>query len=188
MDGSYFVRDLIRQLNCVLKTHTIDVLVLISGSNDLTDTAKCPIQIAHDLFEIGQYAIHGFGVKSVIFAQAIRRSKCRGMSPDVFTSRVNKFNKQLTELCDDTQYCSRVIAMKGFWRNTDKSIKDVYDFAEDGIHPGSFSDKRGTDTDSASFKSLRKNVRRSFIAGIGHMKARKRYFKKQIMIFVLSYV
>ena len=163
-------------MNSILKSRKIDALVLISWSNDLTDESKCPVQLAFDLFEIGQYAIHGFGVKSVIFVQAIRRYKCRGMSSHEFESRVKKFNKQLNDLCTDSKYRSRVISMKGFWRNEDNSIKGVDEFAEDGIHPGSFSNKRGTDTDSTSFKKLKTNVRRAFIAGIGHMKARQRYF------------
>ena len=172
MEGTYMVRDLIKSVNKVCGEHKIHVCVFISGSNDLTDENKCPVQIAHDLFSIGQYAIYGFGVKEVVFIQAIRRVKCRGMDPQVFSDRVDIFNKKLYELCDSKDSYSRIVSMKGFWRNPDQSVKDVFDFAEDGIHPGSFPNRRGTDVDSASFQKLKQKVRRSFCVGLGHWKAR----------------
>ena len=174
MDNTYLVSDLIRQINSVLKDQKIHVAVFMSGSNDLTDRSKCPIQTAVNLFEIGQYTIHGFDVKSVVFVQAIRRSKCRGMSPDEFSLRLQQFNRKLVELCQNPDSCSRVIAVKGLWRNPDQSVKGVSEFAEDGIHPGSFPNKRGTDVDSDSFKKLKYTIKRSFSAGIGIWKARQR--------------
>ena len=101
MDNTYLISDLIRQIDSVLKVQKVHVAVFLSGSNDLTDDNKCPIQLAINLFETGQYAIHGFDVKSVVFIQAIRRTKCRGMSPENFVSRLNQFNKKLVELCQD---------------------------------------------------------------------------------------
>ena len=98
MEKTYMVRDLTKQLN-ILTTESVDVCLLISGSNNLVNHKEQPEQIAEELFSLTDYLVHGFGVKLVVFVGAIRRSKCKGMDPEIFDGKVNRFNKRLAVLC-----------------------------------------------------------------------------------------
>ena len=186
MDRSYLVQDLISEIDKL--ADEIDILFCMSGSNDLTDPRKCPKQLANDLFSIGKYANIGKGIKQVMFGQVLVRDVCRGMDPEMFKERATSFNKELHRLCNcDKSGRLSTIALKGFWRTADQKQMRAFDFAEDGIHPGSFSNKRGTDSKSESFKKLKRNVRRAFLAGSGALYRYQKYFSCHDERMFLSY-
>ena len=171
MDKCYLVRDLRWQAKAFREHPQLDCCLLVSGSNDLTSESIDPKRLAVELNAIGDYLLDGFGLKVVVFMGAIRRSKCRGMEPSLFASKVKDFNKELVRLCKQD---SRKIfySVKGFWRNengtTDLPVKK---FSGDGVHPGLSK----SPCDRAVIKFTR-NVRKALLEAAGRIHKKDRRY------------
>ena len=140
-------------------TEPVDIVVFISGSNDLVDPTADPKQLANRLVSLRDYA-RNRGVKLTVFCGAIHRNKCRGMVVSEFDDRVQRFNAHLHSLCTPAHLGRQFFGFKGFWREPDSSTKlAVGKFSGDGIHPG-------PDIDSEGFQKFRRQLRRCLLAAV----------------------
>ncbi|XP_052710867.1 uncharacterized protein LOC128185270, partial [Crassostrea angulata] len=102
--------------------------VLEIGGNDAT-TQPAHV-IAQDIFSFANYLIHGYGVKSVIIGQLLRRDPRK--SPIGYNEEVISINKHLEHLTSSEEHVY-FWKHRGFWTNLAYLVRD-------GVHLGVDSD------------------------------------------------